>query len=156
MSRLSSENSGIADQAMLEAVGEEVRSDTVRLINDKVVVETAVSQVVAVAADIWLLPEAPLTVVDSLEHSLREAWSAEMWISTSTSPGSKIAAGIPRGSDEVKVTSPATWSQSEYRDRARHRHPDQQGPGIAVRRDLLPRNATATEKALSAALDRLP
>ncbi len=104
---LSSENSGIADQAMLEAVGEEVRSDTVRLINDKVVVETAVSQVVAVAADIWLLPEAPLTVVDSLEHSLREAWSAEMsigfdldlsWIELRLH-----AAGVKR----VKVTSPA-------------------------------------------------
>ena len=66
---LSSENGGIADQAMLEAVGDEVRSDKVRLINDWVVVETAVSQVVPVAADIWLLPEAPLTAFDILEHS---------------------------------------------------------------------------------------
>ena len=68
---LSSENGGIADQAMLEAVGDEVRSDKVRLINDKVVVETAVLQVVPDAADIGCLPEAPFTAFDILEHSLR-------------------------------------------------------------------------------------
>ena len=77
---LSSVNGGIPDQAMLDAVTAEVTSDSVRLINDQIVVETAVAQLVHVSADVWLLPDAPLSVFNSLEQRLRDAWTEEMSI----------------------------------------------------------------------------
>jgi phage-related baseplate assembly protein len=78
---LSSENNGIPDQAMIDAVTAEVTSDEVRLINDKeIVVEAAVSQVVDISANVWLLPDAPSSVFAQLEQTLRSAWAAEAGI----------------------------------------------------------------------------
>lgn len=74
---LSRENGGIPDQQMLDAVTAEVFSDTVRLLNDTLVVEPAVTQTVNIAADVWLLPSAGTTVFDSLETTLRDAWQEE-------------------------------------------------------------------------------
>lgn len=73
----SSENGGIPDAAMLVAVSAELQSDRVRLINDTIIVESAVSQTVDIEADVWLLPDAPLALVDTLEPALRAAWFAE-------------------------------------------------------------------------------
>lgn len=78
---LSSENSGIPDQAMLDAVTAEVTSDRVRMINDsEIIVEPAVSQVVDIAANVWLLPDAPLSVFEGLEATLRVAWTIDAGI----------------------------------------------------------------------------
>lgn len=78
---LSSENNGIPDDEMLSAVTAEVTGDEVRLVNDRdIVVEPAVSQIVEVEAEIWLMPDAPLTVFDKLASSLTEAWRKEAGI----------------------------------------------------------------------------
>lgn len=74
---LSLESGGIPDQQMLDAVTAEVFSDTVRLLNDTLIVEAAVTQTVNIAADVWLLPSAGTTVFDSLEQTLRNAWQEE-------------------------------------------------------------------------------
>lgn len=77
---LSGLNGGIPDQAMLDAVTAEVSSDRVRLVNDRLVVEAAVGTVVNIAADVWLLPDTPMSVFDGLEQRLREAWTKETGI----------------------------------------------------------------------------
>lgn len=78
---LSSENGGIPDQAMLDAVSAEVQSDTVRLLNDTLIVEPAVTQIVSIKANYWLLPAASSVVNETyLENSLREAWAKETGI----------------------------------------------------------------------------
>jgi phage-related baseplate assembly protein len=77
---LSSENGGIPDDAMLDAVVGEVTSDRVRLLNDTLVVEPAITQVIDIEADIWLLPSTPQAVLAGLEDRLRSAWHAETGI----------------------------------------------------------------------------
>ncbi|MEN5278063.1 baseplate J/gp47 family protein [Brucella sp. TWI432] len=74
---LSNYDGGIPDQAMLSAVTAEVLSDKVRLLNDTIIVEAAVTQEVNITADIWLLPTAGTNVFDSLEQVLRDAWFME-------------------------------------------------------------------------------
>lgn len=74
---LSQVNGGVPDQGMLDAVTAEVFSDNVRLLNDTLVVEAAVTQTIDIAADIWLLPNAGTTVFDGLEQTLRDAWLDE-------------------------------------------------------------------------------
>lgn len=77
---LSSENGGIPDQAMLDAVTVEVMSDGVRLLNDTLVIEAAATSGIDVEADVWLLPTAPSNVIDMLPDVLRAAWFAESGI----------------------------------------------------------------------------
>lgn len=74
---LSKENGGIPDRAMLDAVVESVMSDRVRLVNDTIVVEAAVNTTTNVEADIWLLPNASLAIIDALPAALRTAWASE-------------------------------------------------------------------------------
>lgn len=83
---LSSENNGIPDQAMLDAVNAEVNGDRVRLLNDTVVVEPAVTQLADIEADIWILPDAPRATVDGLEAILRAAWTKEMGVGFDLEP----------------------------------------------------------------------
>ncbi|WP_313026779.1 baseplate J/gp47 family protein [Brucella sp.] len=74
---LSSQDGGVPDKAMLDAVTAEIMSDRVRLLNDTIIVEAAVTQTVDVAADIWLLPDASSNLVTELEGILRKAWQEE-------------------------------------------------------------------------------
>lgn len=77
---LSSENDGIPDGAMLDEVRAEVTSDLVRLLNDTLVVEPAVTRTIDIEADVWLLPDAPQNMAASLADVLRAAWNAETGI----------------------------------------------------------------------------
>lgn len=77
---LSSINGGVADQEMLDAVTAEVTSDQVRLVNDTIVVEGAVSQTVDIVGNVYLLPDTALSVFSGLEATVRAAWDAEAGI----------------------------------------------------------------------------
>ncbi|MBB4016737.1 phage-related baseplate assembly protein [Chelatococcus caeni] len=71
------DNSGVADAALLAQVSAALNDDEVRLINDTIVVRSAIFNVVDIVADVWLLPDTPDTVLGTLSASLREAWMTE-------------------------------------------------------------------------------
>lgn len=78
---LSRDNGGIPDQAMLDAVSREVQGKNVRLLNDTVIVEPAVTQIISVRANYWLLPAASSVVNELyLENNVRAAWAKETGI----------------------------------------------------------------------------
>ena len=77
VSVLSKENNGTASLALLAAVDAVMQSDAVRVITDTVTTVTAQVVTVNVQAQIWLLPETPSTVFDTLEQTLRTAFTAE-------------------------------------------------------------------------------
>lgn len=70
---IATDNFGEPDAALLAAVHNVVTSDYVRVISDRIEVVAATSVTVDVAADIWLMPDAPQTVFDGLEATLRAA-----------------------------------------------------------------------------------
>jgi phage-related baseplate assembly protein len=106
---LSSLDNGIPDQAMLDAVTAEVTSDEVRLINDKeIIVEAAVSQVVDISANIWLLPDASSSVFDQLEQSLRNAWTSEAGIGFDLDLSWLSARLHASGVKRVEIVTPET------------------------------------------------
>ena len=84
----SSDNGGVPDQAMLDAVTAEINKPEVRLLNDTdIVIEAAITQnAVDISADVWLLPDAPIEVFDALEQSLRDSWTAEAGIGFDLDP----------------------------------------------------------------------
>lgn len=74
---LATDNYGEPDAALLAAVRDVVTSDAVRVISDRIEVIAATSTTVDVAADVWLLPDAPQTVFDGLEAGLRAALAVQ-------------------------------------------------------------------------------
>lgn len=77
ISVLSTQNNGVPSTALLEIVDDVVQSDAVRVITDTVTTVSAELVTVNVQAQVWLLPEAPATVFDTLESTLRADFAAE-------------------------------------------------------------------------------
>lgn len=104
---LSTDDGGIPSPDLLEAVSAVVQSPTVRLVNDTVIVEAAVSQTTAIEADIWLLPNAAATVLDQLAPALRAAWDQESGIGFDLEPSWLEARLHQPGVKRVGIVSPA-------------------------------------------------
>jgi phage-related baseplate assembly protein len=66
---------GIADADLLAAVAAALNATDVRMVNDTIIVESAVIEVVTVTAALKLLPDTPTTVLDSIAASLKSAWN---------------------------------------------------------------------------------
>ncbi|MBB5703606.1 phage-related baseplate assembly protein [Ochrobactrum daejeonense] len=104
---LSSENGGIPDQPMLDAVTAEIMSDRVRLLNDTIVIEPAVASGTDIEADIWLLPDAAFGLMDVLPEILRQAWQSESSIGFDLEPSWIEARLHVSGVKRVVVRSPS-------------------------------------------------
>lgn len=74
---LSVDNNGVADSTLLDAVNAAVNHPSNRMINDTIEPAPAVRQVVDIAAEIWLLPDAPISDLDAIEPALRSAWAED-------------------------------------------------------------------------------
>lgn len=74
---LATDNFGEPDAALLTAVRNVVTADDVRVISDRVEVVAATSTTLNVAADVWLLPDAPQSVFDGLSAVLTAALAAQ-------------------------------------------------------------------------------
>ncbi len=77
VSVLAKAGNGTASAELLEAVDAVVQADDVRVITDTVTTVSAEIVTVNVQAQVWLLPEAPETVFENLEETLRTAFTAE-------------------------------------------------------------------------------
>ncbi len=73
----STESGGIAAPDLLAIVDEAVQSSSVRMVNDTIVVRSAITTEIAIEANIWMLPQATGASFDGLEQALRDAWDAE-------------------------------------------------------------------------------
>jgi phage-related baseplate assembly protein len=99
---------GVPSAELLALVSAAVTSPSVRSINDIVSVVAATKITVDVSADIWLLPDAPMTVFDGLEATLVAALDAEggigFDINTSWLHARLMASGVAR----VVLTNPVS------------------------------------------------
>ncbi len=73
----STDNGGVPTNDILAAVLAAVTASDVAIVSDVIEVVAGVSDVVNVAATIWLLPDAPAALFDALPGILRAAWEAE-------------------------------------------------------------------------------
>lgn len=67
---------GVTSADLIEAVDAALQAADARMINDTVVVRTAVRTVINIAADVWLLPDASLDVLAAAKMALVSAWAA--------------------------------------------------------------------------------
>lgn len=103
----STADGGIPSSELLATVRAVVTSPSVRSINDIVTVASATKTVVNVAADVWLLPEAPVAVFDALEPLLRAALTTEGGIGRDINRSWIMAKLMAAGVAKVDVISPA-------------------------------------------------
>lgn len=71
---LATDNGGLADQALLDAVIAAIDQPDAGLISDTIVIEAAVQTTTDITADIWLYPTADAAAFDGLEAILTAAW----------------------------------------------------------------------------------
>jgi phage-related baseplate assembly protein len=113
---LATDNDGVADAPLLAAVDAAVNDPANRMVNDTIVPAAAVRQVVAVAADVWLLPDAPMSDLDAIEPALRAAWAADgklgrdltaSWLARELMRG-----GVQRAENILPATTIAPFDQA--------------------------------------------
>ncbi|MFT0861755.1 baseplate J/gp47 family protein [Ancylobacter sp. G4_0304] len=73
MAVYSTDADGVADPDLLAAVRARLEAPGVALFNDVFNVRGAVRYVVDIALDVWLLPDAPLSILDEIPAALRRA-----------------------------------------------------------------------------------
>ena len=73
----STEPDGVASEELLAKVRAALTAKSVQLVNDTIIVASAVRRVVNLAADIWLLPDADEATVARASTALRDAWARE-------------------------------------------------------------------------------
>ncbi|MCB5204256.1 baseplate J/gp47 family protein [Neorhizobium sp. T786] len=66
---------GVASPALLAKVDAALQDPEVIMVNDTIVVASAVRKIVSLQADVWLLPDAPEDTLATAEANLRSAWS---------------------------------------------------------------------------------
>lgn len=104
---LSTEAGGVPSSPVLAAVSGALNASTVKSINDIITVESAVKSTVNIAADVWLLPNTPESVMGSLEASLRTAWTAESGIGFDVNRSWLFAKLSVSGVSKVEITAPS-------------------------------------------------
>ncbi|MGS1093114.1 baseplate assembly protein [Aquamicrobium terrae] len=105
---LATDNYGEPDAALLAAVRNVVTSDAVRVISDRIEVIAATSTTVDLAADAWLLPDAPQTVFDGLEDGLRAALAAQGGLGFDVTRSWLVATLHQPGVQKVVLHTPAS------------------------------------------------
>ncbi|MGE8942702.1 baseplate assembly protein [Leptospira interrogans] len=101
------DNDGLADAPLLDAVRNALANPASRMVNDTILVSSAVFQVVNVAANVWLLPEAPDALLDVLPTTLRDRWLAETGLGFDLTHSWLTARLMVPGIQRVDITSPA-------------------------------------------------
>lgn len=106
---------GVAGTALLNAVLAALNAEGVRMVSDTIAVRSAVTQTRNVAADVWLLPNAPMAVFDALEAGLRADFAAEAGLGFDLTRAWLTARLMKAGVQKVEITAPvADVSVAEF------------------------------------------
>lgn len=114
VSVLNSLNDGVPYPEMLTAVDEALNADAVKMVNDTILVSGAVNTVVNVAAQVWLLSNAPQATFTGLAQALRDAWAEEGGLGRDLAVSWITARLMRAGVARVAVTAPAGGTVAEF------------------------------------------
>ncbi len=103
----SATDGGAAGPSLLAAVTEALNAPDARMVSDTILVRSAVTATVAVAADVWLLPGAEFAVFEGLEAGLRAAWAAEAGLGFDLTRAWLTARLMVPGVQRVAITAPS-------------------------------------------------
>ncbi|MBY3434821.1 baseplate assembly protein [Rhizobium laguerreae] len=105
---LTTSGGGTPGAPLLAAITAAVTDPAVRSINDVLTVVAAVKTTVNVAAQVWLLPDTPMSVFDGLSAGLTAALASEGGIGFDVNRAWITARLMPAGVSKVVLTTPST------------------------------------------------
>ena len=105
---LTASGGGVPSSELLAAVTAAIDTPAVRSINDIITVVPAVKTTVNVTAQVWLLPDAQMSIFDGLEAGLRAALDAEGGIGFDINRSWLTARLSPSGVAKVNLVAPAS------------------------------------------------
>lgn len=97
---------GVASDQLLGIVRNALNAPDVIMVNDTIAVRSAVTQTINVAADVWLLPETPMSVFDGLANNLRADFAAESGLGFDLTRAWLTARLMRAGVQRVAITAP--------------------------------------------------
>ena len=100
------DNNGVADASLLQIVRDAVNADDARMVNDTIVVASAVVQVVDVVADVWLLPGASETILSTVAADLPGQWVAEGGLGRDLADAWLVSRIMVAGVQRAVITAP--------------------------------------------------
>lgn len=103
---LATDNNGVPDQALLDAVEAAVTANDVLLVGDAIRVVSAVKVEVDITLDVWLLPTGDAALLDRLPDVILAAWADESGIGFDLNPGWLTARAHLAGVSRVVPTNP--------------------------------------------------
>jgi len=101
------DNNGVADATLLGLVRTALEQADRQVINDTIDVRSAVVDVVPVAADVWLLPDADVSLIDTLRDGLQAAWAEASGLGRDLTRAWLASRLMADGVANVVVTAPA-------------------------------------------------
>lgn len=105
---LATNNGGVPTQGLLDAVYAIVNSPSVRAVGDVISVVAATTQAVNVSAEVWLLPDAPVSVFDGLEDTLSAAFLNSGGIGFDINRSWLVSKLMVPGVSKVEIIAPAS------------------------------------------------
>lgn len=103
----STDNGGVADQALLNTVNAALQDPAVRMVNDVIVVAPASRVQTPVTANVWLLPETSSTILDQMKAALQAAWTEQIVLGRDVTRSWLITKLSLEGVQKVEILAPA-------------------------------------------------
>jgi phage-related baseplate assembly protein len=100
------DNNGVADAGLLAIVSSALNAPTVRMVNDRLNIRSAVVQTVPVTAQMWLLPNADLSIVTQIQSTLAASWASVGGLGRDLTRSWITARLMVEGVQRVNVTAP--------------------------------------------------
>lgn len=104
----STDNSGVADPALLAKVDAALQNPAVRMVNDKIVVAGASRLHTNVTANVWLLPETSVAILDQMRAALVSAWNEAIVLGRDVTRSWLTAKLMLEGVQKVEIVAPAS------------------------------------------------
>lgn len=101
------DNNGVADSSLLNAVRTALQRPEFQVINDTIDVRSAVVDVIPVAADLWLLPDADVSLITTLRDGLQAAWADASGLGRDLTRAWLASRLMVEGVANLLVTAPA-------------------------------------------------
>lgn len=101
------DNNGVADAALLAKVDAALQAPAVRMVNDTIVVASAAQSVIAVSANVWLLPQAAESTLALMQSNLAAAWARDMLLGRDLTRSWLLAQLQVDGVQRVELVTPA-------------------------------------------------
>lgn len=114
---VSTDVGGIPSPALLTTVSAALNNPNVRMVNDTISVISAVSAIVNITADVWLLPDVADSFITTLEAKLRSAWATESALGFDLNISWLTSRLMQSGVQKVIVTAPAADTVVPYNQR---------------------------------------